>query len=346
VFVEVAEGLVQKLRQAGEYRVNLVGTHHDVRYVDGFTALGSAETEQITREVESCAFAATAVGGPHLEAAATFLVAGIMRRATPLKILVCENWPHADQMLSQRLCASGVPPHLFSCIRCSVEPMTVAAQDSLDLLQEEGQSLFIDVKGWEGPPPSIEGMSFTDNIEAFYARKLYTNNAGHAVLAYDGALLGCDFIYEALAIPSIRDHLIEFLDAASEIMIRHFGLPVSEVYDHVRSLVSVRYANRELGDTVARVGRDPLRKLGPEERLVGLLRLLQSYSLPTSTVSRTIAAAVHYADPGDLSSVKLAQMIRDSGVDGVLQIVCGLRPPEVCYGECLQHYQEWGKELS
>ena len=36
-----------------------------------------------------------------------------------------------------------------------------------------------------------------------------------------------------------------------------------------------RFTNRALGDTIFRLGRDPLRKLAPKDRLVGAARLAE-----------------------------------------------------------------------
>jgi mannitol-1-phosphate 5-dehydrogenase len=344
VLLDVATGLVDRLQEAGCYRVHLVGKGREVYEVSGYRALHASETSRVCQEVASCAFAATSVGGPHLEAAAAILAPGICQRPSPLNILLCENWPHAEQLLAERLRSLGVDRRLFSCIRCSVEPMTIPVRESLDLLQEGGQSLYVDATGWLGPQPTIDGVVFTANLDAFYARKLYTNNAGHAVLAYEGALAGCRLIPEALLVPSIRSHLVELLAVASALMTRHFGLPAAEVAAHVQSLLDVRYANRELGDTIQRVGRDPLRKLGPNERLIGLLRLLQAEGLPTLPVARTVGAALRYCDPGDPSSLELGRLIADAGVESVLQNICGLQPDEACYRECLEQYRLWESE--
>jgi mannitol-1-phosphate 5-dehydrogenase len=368
VLVEANRELLERLRTEGCYRVRLaggpagagdetgqpqtglgrpdratIGGEPGVLEVRGFSALGPDEKELIASEVGGCAFAVTAVGGLQLGSVAAMLAPAIRDRTAPVNILVCENWPHADAVLAGELCSLGLSADAFSCARCSVEPMTIPVPRSLDLLQEAGQPVYVDAKAWRGTPPRVAGIVFTPNIDAYYARKLYTNNAGHAVLAYEGARLGCGLVYEALAVPMIEGDLRQFLEGAGAVMVRHFGLPAAEVRQHIDSLLRVRYANRELGDTIQRVGRDPLRKLGPDERLVGLLRLLQLHGLRTLPAARAIGAALHYHDPGDPQSLELARMIREGGAETVLQTVCGLRPDEACFGECLEQYREWGR---
>lgn len=58
---------------------------------------------------------------------------------------------------------------------------------------------------------------------------------------------------------------------------------------HIDDLIA-RFGNRALGDTVERVGRDPIRKLAPEDRILGAYRLAAEQGSPHSYLS--LAAAV------------------------------------------------------
>ena len=208
---------------------------------------------------------------------------------------------------------------------------------TLDLMGEEGQPVYVDRAAWRGEPPEVPGMVFCDDMEPLYARKLFTSNAGHALLAYLGARRGCEFIHDAAEVPELRRHLCELLDVARRALARRYG-DEAAIRAHVERLLTCRFPNRDLADPVARVARDPLRKLGPEERLVGLARLLQSSGLPTEPVSRAIGAALHYFDPGDAQSVRLRGLLARDGPRGVLRSVCGLDGDEACFHECLRFY--------
>ena len=113
----------------------------------------------------------------------------------------------------------------------------------------------------------------------------------------------------------------------------------AELEQHVDDLITWRYCNRDLTDTVERVARNPLRKLGTEERLAGLAHLLERYALATKPVSRVIGAAMHYRDPGDMESVKLGEIITQKGPSAILEDVCGFRRRERCYKECIEFYK-------
>jgi mannitol-1-phosphate 5-dehydrogenase len=188
--------------------------------------------------------------------------------------------------------------------------------------------------------PKVTGFVFTDNIEAYYARKLYTSNLGHAVLAYLGHLNGLKYVYEAMDDAEIRSHLAGILAAVRDAFLRTYNMPAAELDEHVVALLSWRYSNRDLADTIARVARGPLRKLGPKERLVGVARMLEKCSRPTEGLSMVIAAAMKYRDETDPESGRLERIIAEQGAGAVLEGTCGFARDERLYKECMRFYEK------
>ncbi len=343
VFVEADGELARRLVAVGKYEVRLVGQTEETRQVRDFEVLTLDDSDTLKAALANCRFVATAVGGQNLPQVAPFLASGLAERAAPLQVMICENLPHADEILARALRAQNVPAEQFVCVRAAVERMVRAAGNSLNLIGESGQTLYVDRSAWLSSLPDIPGMILCDNLESFYERKLFTNNAGHALLAYLGKLWGGQFIHEAMTVEEIRGPLEKLLQGAGAALVHLRGIEASEMDRHIESLRAWRFPNRELADTVSRVGRDPLRKLGPEERLVGLIRLLQTAKLPTEPVARAVGAALHYFDPDDQESVRLHGMIQSGGVESVLTSVCDLDKDEVPFEECLRFYTYYDK---
>ncbi len=342
-FVEANPDLARKLRTAGEYMVNLTGKTPGLRRIGEYQILDAAPIERIGDAVAEASFTATAAGGRNLPALVPGILNGLKKRKGLLNILVCENWPHAERVLTRALVENGADEAAFSCAPASVERMVRPRPDSLDLLAESDQSLYIDARAWKGKIPEIPGMNFCENIDALYARKLFMNNAGHVLLAYRGFPAGYRFVHEPLAVPEIRAHLIEMLTLAGRALARKFNLDAGELLKHQEELITWRFGNRGLSDPIRRVARNPLRKLGPEERLAGLVRILQAARLPTEPVSRVIADAMRYRDPDDPECLELERMIGREGPEGVLKKVCGFDEQEPCYMECI-HFWKGAKE--
>lgn len=85
-----------------------------------------------------------------------------------------------------------------------------------------------------------------------------------------------------------------------------------------------RFSNPHIVDDVTRVGREPLRKLAPEDRLIKPLRGCIEYGLPYNNLIKGVAAALLYNDLEDPQAVKLQQLVADLGLDGALTQISGL----------------------
>ncbi len=339
VFVEASAELRRRLAEAGGYCVQLTGRREEQVAVSGYGVIAPEDFGALRSALADCVFAVTAVGGAHLGSVAHALAQALPPDRSALPVLLCENWPDAAGEMSDRLAQAGVGPDRVAFVPASVERM-VRPGEGLDLVGESCETLFADGSAWPGTPPAIAGLHFVDQLEPYYKRKLFTNNAGHAALAYLGALNGCRRLVDALDVPAVASVLQCLLSAGAEGLHASYGLERTELEQHLHSLLTYRYPNRALVDTAARVGRQPLRKLGPSERLTGLLRLLERHGIDGDPVHRTIAAALHYFDEDDDECVRMRAMIQGDGPGAVLEAVCGVRPDEPAYDAILRHYAE------
>ncbi|NHB84549.1 hypothetical protein G7085_07810 [Tessaracoccus sp. HDW20] len=73
------------------------------------------------------------------------------------------------------------------------------------------------------------------------------------------------------------------VEAASALSLR-YGQALGPLLDHVDDLLA-RFGNRGLGDTTARVGRDPVRKMQPGDRLLGAYLLCRAEGIAPRHVS-------------------------------------------------------------
>jgi len=113
------------------------------------------------------------------------------------------------------------------------------------------------------------------------------------------------------------------MEETSAALARKHQLPRNELRAEVDDLLA-RFGNRALGDTVARVGRDPLRKLRPDDRIAGALRLCDGQGVAPKHVAFAAAAAIRYDPPDDPAASRLQALLREQGAAGVLEQVCGI----------------------
>lgn len=357
VFVDVDTRLVEALNSRGAYTLRLVNNEQSADVlVKPVRALTSGDVDRVASVLAEANLAATAVGARALPQVAPLLAAGISRRAQrpgsrPLNVIVCENLPQAAftlrQMVGPLLQKDGLAyartnVGFVDAVIGRMVPQIDAESRERDyslVIAEPYRELPVDRSGFVGPAPTIVGMELCSGFGAYTARKLYVHNAGHAMLGYWGHLHGHCYGYQALDDRKIRP-LLEAALAESQAGIQSaFGVEAAWLEEHVRELLR-RFANRALGDTVLRLARDPWRKLGPEDRLVGAARLAERAGVVPEALSWGIAAALCFDDPRDPLALSLQQRIAAVGLEAVLAEVSGLQPDELLTRRILRDYEE------
>jgi mannitol-1-phosphate 5-dehydrogenase len=345
VFVDIDEPLIAALNTRRGYTIRLVEDDWTGEItVAPVRALHAEETDAVARALAEADLAATAVGVRALPHIAPLVAAGVARRdeegvPAPLNIIVCENLKDAAAFF-RRMVGDHLPAAHQAYLRTHVgfvdtvigrmvPPPTpqMRAQDPSLIVVEPYKELPVDRRGFVGPIPEIVGLEPTDNFAVYTARKLYIHNCGHAMLGYLGHLRGHAFGYQALEDAAIRP-LFERALAESK-----HGIATAHVVDpawleaHIGD-VTRRLANRALGDTIFRLAHDPLRKLGPEDRLVGAARLVEKAGGTPEALSWGIAGGYCFDDTDDPLAVTLQQRIAAEGLDAVLADVSGIGPDE------------------
>jgi len=140
-----------------------------------------------------------------------------------------------------------------------------------------------------------------DDLLPFEEAKLYGHNATHALAAYVGAMRGVERIAELSKYPDIIAFLrAAFIQESGEALVRkHAGkdrLFTREGYREYADDLLARMVNPFLHDSVERVGRDPQRKLGWDDRLVGTVRVALHQGIKPSRYAFGAAAALAVLD--------------------------------------------------
>ena len=346
VFVDVDQPLIAAINDRRAYAINLVDNDLDQRTeIAPVQALHAQEADVVTQAVAEAEIAATAVGVRALEHIAPLLAAGVVCRAqagiqAPLNVIICENLKDAAAtfrgMVGQHVPA-GQQDYFWTnvgfvdtVIGRMVPPPTpeMRQQDPSLIAVEPYKELPVDRQGFIGPIPNIVGMELCDNFAAYTARKLYVHNCGHAILGYLGYLRGHEFGYQALEDAAIRSTFETALAESKAGIVAAHGVEPAWLEAHIANLTR-RFANRALGDTVFRLGRDPLRKLGPADRLVGAARLAEQAGVLPDALGWGIAAGYCFNDAADPLAARLQQQIAAEGFTAALADVSSIRTDEM-----------------
>jgi mannitol-1-phosphate 5-dehydrogenase len=340
VFIDVDVKIVDAMNAAGRYPVKVVSEKgNDEILVEHVRAVNGRDAEAAAREIAGADVMATAVGVNVLPRIAATIAGGLALRwkngnAAPLNIIICENLIGADRFLADLVgkeldeTGKGYLKTRIGFVEASIGRMVpvmspeMQGGNPLAICVEPYDQLPVDKDAFVGTIPTVRNMVPFSPFEFYIQRKLFIHNMGHAMTAYLGSLKGCRFIWEAIADPEIRETVGKAMEESAQALSREHGVALEVVMDHVRDLLD-RFGNRQLGDTVERVGRDLSRKLAPNDRLVGALNLCLAQGVDPAHICIGLAAALRFKDP---ASDTVPALLVARGPEAVLGEVCGLKP--------------------
>ncbi|EHD0096297.1 mannitol-1-phosphate 5-dehydrogenase [Vibrio vulnificus] len=330
-FADVDAPLVDQLSHKQEYKVKVVGSKCQIDTVTHITAVNSASEEVIDRIVKTD-LVTTAVGPNVLDIIAKTIAQGIAKRfaagnLAPLNIIACENmvrgtthlkgevYKHLDASLHAQ--TDEFVGFVDSAVDRIVPPAEAANDDPLEVTVESFSEWIVDEQQFKGEVPSIAGMEKTHNLMAFVERKLFTLNTGHCITAYLGCLQGHRTIREAIENPVIRDQVKQAMMESGEVLIRRYGFEREMHQAYIEKILG-RFANPFLVDEVDRVGRQPIRKLGMNDRLIKPLLGTIEFDTANQHLLKGIAAALKYQNDSDPQAVELQRSLQQVGVKKTL----------------------------
>lgn len=360
VFVDIDEALLRALNAKQGYRLRLVDSRgSEELLIAPIRALHAGDVEAVAAAVARASLVATAAGVRALPAVACSVAAGLARRlvdthAEPLNIIVCENLKDAADFF-RGLVNEALPAELQAALREHVGfvdavigrmvPLLTPEQRAEDpslIIAEPYKELPVDRRGFVGEVPAVVGLEACDHFAAYVARKLYIHNGGHAVLGYLGYLRGWVYGHQTLADPVVARTLDAAWAEATAGIARAHQVSPRWLEAHANDL-RTRFANQALGDTVVRLARDPLRKLAPDDRLVGAARLAEAAGVMPRALAWAIAAAYCFSAPEDPVALQLQQQIAAQGLHAALRAVSKIDPDEPLGQQVLAAHQNLQK---
>ena len=326
VFVDVVQELLDLFNKEHHYRLQTVSNEGSKDYSIGPVSGVDSRNQNVLKFV-----------APNLAAG---LAIRAKRNLPPINVIVCENLHGAPEYL-RGLLEQSIPEEAKSylaektgLVETVIGRMVPAptpemrAEDIGWIKVEPYKELPVKRSGFVGPIPDIVAMTPYDDFDVFGARKLYVHNCGHALMSYVAYQRGYEYAYEALEDNEIRSFMLAGLRESVDGICAKFKADRDWLYAHVDDLLK-RFANRSLGDTVYRLGRDPIRKLAAEDRLVGAANLAVEGGGKPVHLAWGIAAALLFNPADDPSAPALQAKIKEKGVEATLAEVSGIQKDSV-----------------
>jgi mannitol-1-phosphate 5-dehydrogenase len=356
VFVDIFDKIVTELNERKQYKLCIVSNNTSKEIIiDNVRAINANDSDTVINEINNTDLIATSVGVNALNKVAHLIADGIKKRVDTgnknlLNIIICENLLSAGKILKQYL-INYTGKNIYSdyiekkvgfvetVVSRMIPPVPeeIRKIDPLIVYAEPYDILPVSKKGFKGIIPQIKGMIPYDNLNAYEEQKLFIHNLGHAITAYLGYLNGYTYIYESIGNKWINSIVRAALNESGKALNIKHNFSDQEQKQHINDLIN-RFANKSLGDTVYRVGREPIRKLGPQDRFIGAGKLCLKYKITPENISLGTAACLLYNYREDNQAIELQNIIKKHGIEKVLTEICQLDSKNDFYKLIYQKY--------
>lgn len=325
VFADVNKDIIHKINEDKTYKIHVMDVECEEIVVDNISGVISIN-DDILNEIKEANIITTAVGLVILPRIAPTIAKGIKLRKEAgikdvLNIIACENAIKASSQLKaevEKYLSEDEISYLNEFVGfpdCSVDRIVppVKSENILDVVVENFYEWNVEEKAFKGDIPIIEGMNLADNLMAYIERKLFTLNTGHAITAYIGKLKGYSTIDESIADEKIYDIVKKAMTESGLALVEKHKFDKEAHFKYIDKIIG-RFKNPYLKDDVARVGREPLRKLSDSDRLIKPLMTAKGFNLCVDNLLLGVGAALNYENKEDPQSVKLQELIKEKGI--------------------------------
>jgi mannitol-1-phosphate 5-dehydrogenase len=329
-FVDVNREIVDLINERKSYSIGLADDSNEEIIVKNVYAIHSGDhPEQVVAAIAGADLVTTAVGPNVLPLIAGLIADGLKKRmeteSKPLNVIACENMIGGSALLKKEVYSKldkeerKNADEMVGFPNAAVDRIVPnqSHEDPLKVVVEPFYEWAVDRSQVVGEL-QVTGMTLVDDLMPYIERKLYTVNTGHAVAAYFGYQAGYQTIDEAMADPKIQSLVKNTLQETGKLLVEKHRFNPEEHQKYIDTIIR-RFVNPHISDDVTRVGRSPLRKLGPQDRLVSPATQYITYlkEQPVS-LAKGIAAALRYDYQEDPEAVQIQESIRQKGLENTI----------------------------
>lgn len=274
---------------------------------------------------------------------ASLISAGIKNsKAEATIVYTAENNNHAAEILEEKIQQKlGKIPANVQFLNTVIGKMSQVVTDKDEILQkniktispgidraflvEEFNKILVTKCHIKNYKAGIEVFLEKEGLLSFEEVKLYGHNAIHALLGYLGAYKG----YKKMSDLSKDKQIMQI---ARDAFMKESGVALVKKYSHLKDELFteagfksyaedllVRMVNPYLDDTTERAARDPQRKLGHSDRILGTMQLALEYEVKPVNMAKGAAAGLAYllkTNQSNVSKQILSKKLADILAEG------------------------------
>lgn len=351
VFVDVNEAVNQELNQYHNYYLYVIEENYRRKEIDKVSSLSPVtQAEEVIKAVVDADLVTTAVLADNFSKIAKNLAEGLKERLNAgkerINVIPCENAILCGDMLKKEIIKTGMIEEeqleqIAAIPNTAVDRMVFGTnRDGRDGIEiGKDHELVIEKDKLADPKQKpIIGAEYTDNLQKFLERKLYVINCGHAWSGYMAYLMGYKIIQDYFAKKTNVEMTRAVMKEVAALVEKKHGFSHEEMEDYVNFALN-RFLTPGITDTVERISRAPIRKLGANDRLVGPASQCEKLGLPNELLLKGIAAAFLFDVKTDEQSVELLDYVKENGIEKAISHFTGIKEGTRMFREIVSNYK-------
>lgn len=354
-FVDIFDKVVDDINKYKRYTVTTLSTSPSKEKVENIKAVNLKDNNSLEKEILDTDLITTSLGLNNLKSTGELLRGFLKKRSEvnkkPLDIIACENALLATDVLKKAI-FDGADENLKKYLEeyvgfpnCAVDRIvpnvTLKRELPIDVAVEDFYEWDVEKKKIK-VNNNIKGAEYVEKLDPYLERKLFLLNGAHATIAYLGYLKKYKFIHEAIKDEGIKKIIVGFhKEAVQALSIKH-KIDINILKEYSNKLLK-RFENEYLKDDVTRVGRDPVRKLSLNDRLITPLKLCDSLKIDFNDILYGIAAGYLFDYKDDEKAQQIQKIIKEDGISKAIANISQIQEGEYLNNMIVDKYKELKK---
>ena len=338
-YFDASSVMVDKLNEKKEYTIHVLGAEELNTHMEGVQAHLFYDIDALCSCWKEADFLFTACGGKNMGNVGETLAKAFKRLVEEnavhvSNIVTCENWINPAKDLKEAIVSNlneeerklfeenvGVSESVIMCTGTGA-PDPDKVTNEMDTWVQNMRYLPIDRDRIKGEIPQWDYVEFVTDFGDLLKQKIYTNNTSVATVSYLGKLKGLTYVADSANDPEIEPILDQVYEEINYALIH--GMGINE--ESQITFSKTEYTDRAIVDLVTRIARDPIRKLGPQDRFIGPMRIALSAGIRPKAIALGAAAALYFDNPEDRDALRLKEIRETKGIDYILETISEIDP--------------------
>lgn len=339
VFVDVADALIDLVNQEHSYTLFRIDHDFEEKVIDNILAYSSVrQADEVIAAIKEAGVVTTSVMATNLPKIAPLLAMGLKARLgsdrEKVTVMACENAMMGTDILKKAMedtdiLTTAELDEVGAYPNTAVDRMVFDGEHHGKRGIEVGDVFELAIEAGKLPDPQqkpIVGAEYVDDLGMFLQRKIYMINCGHALSGYFGQVRGYEIIQDALRDPEIQAEVRAAVLESASALEKKYSFTHESLVTYMETMLFKRHTTPGVSDPIARVSREPIRKISPNDRIMGPAYQCEAYGLENTHLLRGVACALKFRNPEDEQAVELQNYIAEHGVDAAITKYTGAEP--------------------